>query len=44
MHDRGYELGFIGGRVRGLQHFTEMVVIHSPHQWNRLIPIGNVRI
>lgn len=25
MHDRGYELGFIGGGVRGLQHFTEMV-------------------
>ncbi|MBP8910917.1 MAG: hypothetical protein KBI32_05370 [Phycisphaerae bacterium] len=24
-HDRGYELGFIGGGVRGLQHFTEMV-------------------
>lgn len=23
--DRGYELGFIGGGVRGLQHFTEMV-------------------
>jgi transaldolase len=25
MHDRGYQLGFIGGGVRGLQHFTEMV-------------------
>ncbi len=25
MHDRGYELGFIGGGVRGMQHFTEMV-------------------
>ena len=25
MHDRGYELGFIGGGVRELQHFTEMV-------------------
>lgn len=25
VHDRGYELGFIGGGVRGLQHFTEMV-------------------
>jgi transaldolase len=25
MHDRDYELGFIGGGVRGLQHFTEMV-------------------
>jgi transaldolase len=25
MHDRGYKLGFIGGGVRGLQHFTEMV-------------------
>ncbi len=25
IHDRGYELGFIGGGVRGLQHFTEMV-------------------
>jgi len=24
-HDRCYELGFIGGGVRGLQHFTEMV-------------------
>lgn len=24
-HDRGYELGFIGGGVRGLHHFTEMV-------------------
>ena len=24
-HDRGYQLGFIGGGVRGLQHFTEMV-------------------
>ncbi len=24
-HDRGYPLGFIGGGVRGLQHFTEMV-------------------
>ncbi|MBD3375968.1 hypothetical protein GF406_13110 [candidate division KSB1 bacterium] len=23
--DKGYELGFIGGGVRGLQHFTEMV-------------------
>lgn len=23
--DRGYELGYIGGGVRGLQHFTEMV-------------------
>ena len=23
--DRGYRLGFIGGGVRGLQHFTEMV-------------------
>ena len=23
--DHGYELGFIGGGVRGLQHFTEMV-------------------
>ena len=23
--DRGYKLGFIGGGVRGLQHFTEMV-------------------
>ena len=23
--DRGYELGFIGGGVRGFQHFTEMV-------------------
>ncbi len=23
--DRGYQLGFIGGGVRGLQHFTEMV-------------------
>lgn len=25
VHDRGYRLGFIGGGVRGLQHFTEMV-------------------
>jgi transaldolase len=25
VHDRGYSLGFIGGGVRGLQHFTEMV-------------------
>lgn len=25
VHDRGYALGFIGGGVRGLQHFTEMV-------------------
>ena len=25
IHDRGYELGFIGGGVRGLHHFTEMV-------------------
>jgi len=25
VHDRGYDLGFIGGGVRGLQHFTEMV-------------------
>jgi transaldolase len=25
VHDCGYELGFIGGGVRGLQHFTEMV-------------------
>ena len=25
VHDRGYPLGFIGGGVRGLQHFTEMV-------------------
>lgn len=25
LHDRGYELGFIGGGMRGLQHFTEMV-------------------
>lgn len=25
MHDRSYELGFIGGGVRGLQHFTEML-------------------
>ena len=25
VHDRGYGLGFIGGGVRGLQHFTEMV-------------------
>ncbi len=25
MHDRGYKPGFIGGGVRGLQHFTEMV-------------------
>ena len=25
VRDRGYELGFIGGGVRGLQHFTEMV-------------------
>lgn len=25
VHDRGYQLGFIGGGVRGLQHFTEMV-------------------
>lgn len=25
MHDRDYELGFIGGGLRGLQHFTEMV-------------------
>ncbi len=25
MHDRGYQLGFIGGGVRGLHHFTEMV-------------------
>jgi transaldolase len=24
-HDRGYPLGFIGGGVRGMQHFTEMV-------------------
>jgi len=24
-HDRHYRLGFIGGGVRGLQHFTEMV-------------------
>jgi transaldolase len=24
-HDRGYELGFIGGGVRQLHHFTEMV-------------------
>ncbi len=24
-HDRQYRLGFIGGGVRGLQHFTEMV-------------------
>jgi len=24
-HDREYHLGFIGGGVRGLQHFTEMV-------------------
>ena len=25
VHDRNYEPGFIGGGVRGLQHFTEMV-------------------
>lgn len=25
VHDRGYKLGYIGGGVRGLQHFTEMV-------------------
>jgi transaldolase len=25
VHDRGYPVGFIGGGVRGLQHFTEMV-------------------
>lgn len=25
MHDRDYQNGFIGGGVRGLQHFTEMV-------------------
>jgi len=25
VHDRGYALGFIGGGVRGLQHFTELV-------------------
>jgi transaldolase len=25
VHDRGYQLGFIGGGVRGLQHFTEMI-------------------
>lgn len=25
MHDRGYRCGFIGGGVRGLHHFTEMV-------------------
>lgn len=25
VHDRGYPLGFIGGGVRGLQHFTEMI-------------------
>jgi transaldolase len=25
MHDRGYKMGFIGGGVRGMQHFTEMV-------------------
>jgi len=25
VHDRGYRLGFIGGGVRGSQHFTEMV-------------------
>jgi transaldolase len=25
VHDRGYQLGFIGGGARGLQHFTEMV-------------------
>jgi transaldolase len=25
VHDRNYSLGFIGGGVRGLQHFTEMV-------------------
>jgi transaldolase len=25
VRDRGYSLGFIGGGVRGLQHFTEMV-------------------
>lgn len=25
LHDRDYKLGFIGGGVRGLQHFTEMV-------------------
>lgn len=25
IHNRGYELGFIGGGVRGLHHFTEMV-------------------
>jgi len=24
-HDRNYKVGFIGGGVRGLQHFTEMV-------------------
>ncbi len=25
VHDRGYPLSFIGGGVRGLQHFTEMI-------------------
>ena len=25
VQDKGYQLGFIGGGVRGLQHFTEMV-------------------
>jgi transaldolase len=25
VHDRGYDLGFIGGGVRGLHHFSEMV-------------------
>jgi transaldolase len=25
VRDKGYQLGFIGGGVRGLQHFTEMV-------------------
>jgi transaldolase len=25
VHDKGYQLGFIGGGVRGLQHFTEMI-------------------
>lgn len=25
VHDRGYELGFIGGGVRTLEDFTEMV-------------------
>ncbi|MFB2121274.1 transaldolase family protein [Parapedobacter sp. 2B3] len=25
MHDRGYKNGFIGGGVRGIHHFTEMV-------------------